>query len=214
MKNLLSLIMFLFVCVFLRPDFLPAQNLNVMETFEVPAGSQLFYAVSAKGKTYGFKITVKASSSSKESVFEWETDRWGGDKKGKVILEKKARASATEVLNAFYPNQTKTYSTQTALWVSKRIYNALTESWGTEITIGEIRGLFSCVQRDIYAVSLDEEPVYVPCISATTPNGGSICIMDSRENPIILSISMGFEMELMTAYSDNETSPLLSKAGR
>ncbi|MBX7241958.1 MAG: hypothetical protein K1X92_09435 [Bacteroidia bacterium] len=180
------------------------QSLGTMEEFDTPVGTRLYYAVIAKGKAYGFFAKVLTFKWNKEVGVQWKTNEWGGNKEGEITLTKQATQYSGEIITTFEPNIRLIYSEQTAFWVSKKIYNALTQSWGAEIKTGEIKDFFSCVERDRFALSLDNQPVYVPCLKAKTQNGGSIWILDNRDAPLILKLDMGFEMELMTVLTREE----------
>ncbi len=197
-------LVFLYSGLFLL--FLPVsgQSLETMEVFDTPDGTRLYYAVIAKGKAYNFCVNVLSFRWNKEVSFKWETGVWGGKKTGEVVLTKRSNMLSEEILTSFEPNKKILYDNETAIWVSKKIYNALTQSWGAEIKTGGISSFFSCVEHDKFAVSLDDRPVYVPCLKAKTKDGGSIWILDNRDSPLILKLDMGFEMELMTALTGRE----------
>jgi hypothetical protein len=84
------------------------------------------------------------------------------------------------------------------VWVSYKVYHALKAKEPILVNCGETDTYerLSFIKNTTYKIRLNDSTVRLPALYAETETGNKYWILDDPENPIILKMTIGFNIQL------------------
>lgn len=164
------------------------------------SGSQMVYEVESGEFHYSFLVSVKEKSSSK-ITFDWLMTIQD-DNQGTLTMTQEALQSADQLFSFYEKGSKKTVTDATALWLSRKSFDALKSGQLVKLNPGDADIVF---QRDdsyegnrrLKALSnkykLDPN---VKTILAQGKGGKYIIFLDDPSNPLIIEMFVGFKLTM------------------
>lgn len=167
------------------------------------------YRLEFYGEEYDFYVSDALVDMNKELSFHFKmTD--DEETEGNLKITKEALTNAYEQQNGFESGN-MTLTDKTSVWVSKKVFNELKEKGEAvmkvdptkEATTFKIIPAFD-IYGNFFATKVNGQELYIPCISAESTDGTqTIWITDNPENPMILKMSILFNIELVNIETND-----------
>ena len=160
----------------------------------------MVYEVESGEFHYSFLVSVKEKSSSK-ITFDWLMTIQD-DNQGTLTMTQKALDSADQLFSFYEKGSNKTVSDATALWLSRKSFNALKSRQLVKLNPGDADIVF---RRDVsykgkrrlkaLASKYKLDP-NVQTILAQGKGGKYIIFLDDETNPLIIEMFVGFKLSM------------------
>ncbi|MDX1439670.1 MAG: hypothetical protein R3284_07190 [Rubricoccaceae bacterium] len=160
-------------------------------------GTSLGYQVSPSGDGFGISI-IKNDDDGIQFAYAFAES----ENQGTVAITPDARETATVLLN-YFGNENYTLTNQTSVWLSTDVFYALKRGESVALGLGNgDSGLFSGgeVERTNYDVLLPNgETLSVRARRYTDEDKGyELIVLDDNDNPLILKMSVAFDVALVS----------------
>lgn len=164
------------------------------------AGSQMVYEVQSGDFHYSFLVSVQEKSASR-ITFDWLMTIQD-DNQGTLTMTSEALSSADQLFSFYEKGSDKTITDATALWLSRKTFDALKAGELVKLNPGDAVVVF---QRDdsfegkrrlkALASKYQLDPD-VQTILAQANNGKYLIVLDDPTNPLILEMDVGWKLIL------------------
>jgi hypothetical protein len=126
-----------------------------------------------------------------------EPVNWAGD----VTIAAETLNNATGQHNYFLDGSSLYLTEKTSVWISRKVYSNLIRDGKTPITLGSGDGgvqTLSLLEKTTMPVTINGQEKDLPILSAETDKGNRFRILDHAQHPIILSMSLEFDIAIKT----------------
>ena len=197
-------ILLIFCCLMVFACFSFAQK------FSVKSGSVLIYKITSGNSSYTFTITVKKTEPNLEFSYEMSAP---ANKKGSISISKEAMDTATKLIN-FFGNEDRKLVDATSIWVSNKIYeNACEPGMWPPLSIrfdnAETRSVFGAKIPQFQEYKINGKIIKIRVTEIVESHWDEklqepvddkrLTILFNYRNPLILAMSIGFNVVLMEA---------------
>lgn len=201
-----SIALILCCSIFLSYDVPPAVK------FSVKKGSVLTYEVKAGKDIYNFIITVNSALPDSSLEFSY-TMGAPANKNGIVMISENALNTSHKLVNFFGGGEMK-LEDATTIWISKQVFHEAIEAGGgfaTDILFDndKVATHFAMIVPDEEEYKINGKMMKIKTVQMTETKfnettqeldyGKMVGVLDNSRNPLILFLSIGFEVQLKEA---------------
>jgi hypothetical protein len=163
----------------------------------IHSGTGLAYSVNTEGADYQYIIVINGLYP--ELSFRWDMT-FPIRTNGTVKISQEAMDTATTQRNKFSVfGSDLLLEDETSVWISRKVYQALKAKMPVLINCGdndEVGELLFFKANTNYKTQLNDLVVLLPALYAETGKGNKYWILDDPDNPIILKMTIEFNIQL------------------
>ena len=155
-------------------------------------GTSFFYTVD---KSYDFIVQLTELSDKLIFDYEMKKTEFRPSLFGTIVMDKTSLESATQQYNSFSGGYTELENT-TSVWLSKSVYQSLKNRKEVSIASGYADEILTFVRNETMVLSVNDSFVEINVLYGETDNGHKYWILDNPDYPLIVKMSIGFDVEL------------------
>ena len=154
-------------------------------------GTKLIYTLNYNNTVCTFQVEVKSIYPDVQYIWEISPPI---STRGKIKITQSALDNALVMNNDFNLDNTL-MTDETALWVSKKVYNALKNKQPVNITTGKGSQILSFISTESKTYKINNEMKALTVINGKTDKSVNFTVLDDP-NPVILRQTLRFNIEL------------------
>jgi hypothetical protein len=174
-----------------------AQDMNLEW---IRPGTGLAYNVNTENSDYQYIVNINGLYPTLS--FRWEMT-FPSRNYGDIEISQQAMDEATKQRN-YFSGLGLYLEEETSVWISKKVYQAMKTKVPISINCGDSDEdeLLFFVKNTTYQTQLNDSTVLLPALYAETENGKKYWILDDPDNPIILKMTIEFNIYLVNIMTE------------